>query len=147
MGAPYLRLSVANRRIATGAAAGIEAPIDDFRSLCLRQIQTLDAHLSPLWNDSYALNHARLCLLNHTGVELLADMVEHVFYGRGEVCVLKKLAYLAQIAACLEVKQSGRRWPNVGQGERWQPVSITEFPQTPEGQPWCRTCRDEPALE
>src|SRR5712691_10597388 len=109
MGAPYLRLSVANRRIATGAAAGIEAPIEDFRSLCVRQVQTLDAHLSPLWNDSDALNHPRLCLPNHTGVELLADMVEHVFYGRGEVCVLKKLANLAQIAACLEVKQGGRR--------------------------------------
>ena len=117
--------------ITTGAAAGIEAPIEDFRSLRVRQVQTLDTHLSPLWNDSYPLNHARLCLLNHTGVELLADVVEHVFYGCGEVCVLKKLAYLAQIAACLEVKQGGRRWPDVGQGERWQLMSITEFPQTP----------------
>src|SRR5580658_354426 len=133
--------------ITTGAAAGIEAPIEDCRGLRLWQIQTLDTRLAPLWNDSDALNHARLCLLNHTGIELLADMVEHVSYGRGEVCVLKKLANLAQIAACLEVKQGCRRWPNVGQGEWWQPVSITEFPQTPKGQPWRRTCRDKPALE
>src|SRR5713101_5768797 len=133
--------------IATGAAAGIEAPLDDFCSLCLRQIQTLDAHLSPFRDHCDTLNHPRLRLLKHTRVELLADMIEHVFYGRGEVCVLKKLAHLAQIAAGLQIKQGGRRWPNVGQGERRQPVPFAEFPQTPERQSWCRTCRDEPALE
>src|SRR5579859_4755004 len=123
-------------RITTGAAAGIKSPFDDFCSLRLRQIQMLDAHLSPLRDHCNALNHPRLRLLNHTRVELLADMIEHVFDGRGEVYVLKKLAHLAQIAACLEIKQSGRRGPHVGQGESWQPVSFAELPQTPEGQPW-----------
>src|SRR5216683_380345 len=110
-------------RITTGAAAGIEASFDDLCSLCLRQIQALDGHLSSLRDYCDALNHPRLRLLNHARVELLADMIEHVFDGRGEVCVLKKLAHFTQIAACLEIKQSGRRGPHVGQGESWQPVS------------------------
>src|SRR5437764_1454917 len=93
--------------IARGAAAGIEAPVDDFCSLRLRQIQTLDAHASPFWDHCDALNHPRLRVLNHTRVELLADMIEHVSYSRGEMCVLEKLTHLTQIAACLEIQQGG----------------------------------------
>src|SRR5712692_7071496 len=105
-------------RIATGAAARIVAPLQDLRSLGARQVQVLDTHLSFFRNDGHALDHACLRLLNDPRVELLGDMVEYVSYGRGEVCMLKELAHLAQVPACPEIKQGGRGRPDVGQTER-----------------------------
>ena len=91
-----------------------------------RQVQEFDTHLSPFRYDGHPFEHARLRLLNHARVELFGDMVEYVLYGRGEVCMLKELAHLAQVPAGSEVKQGGCGRSDVGQAERGKAVPFPE---------------------
>jgi hypothetical protein len=61
--------------------------------------------------------------------------------------MLKKLAYLAQIATGLEVEQCGCGGTNAGKAEVWQLVSLTEFLQPSEGYPGRSVRGNESVLE